>query len=249
MDVKRQQGAFAPSLLNEMNDGILHPINARAGVYVAVRYFGMKLTDTIHVTWNGKPSDPPEVSGREDFAVAIFQPPTIAPDLNKDIVVQYRVTHEDGTHMSSAPLTFKMGTFEEDQLPVMHLPQVVDVGNDKVLDLTKFEVDVMFQIAQWPMIIKGQTMWIALSGLSQEGHPVKIPAVVGVPVKESDVEASFGVLIWLPRAGFEALKNQDYFTVTCAINFGGGVEEDEAIRFPALKLKLVNAVAGPLKQH
>jgi hypothetical protein len=251
--VKRQaqEHFVAPTALEAANNGNgpLDPIKATSGATVRVKYDGMLTSDTLVVTWNGvnqadswkSESENGSTSGHVDFTVPVS---VVAASQGKNIQVVYAVVRNGQPDKLSLPLELSVTVLSADQLTAPHVPQ----AKDGVLDLNTFDGDASITVFNangkyvWPLWDQGQTYWIVLEGIQQDGKNYKY--YLANPEWLKEAEGTAGLNVKLPRMEFEKLKPDSTLTVTLKVGFAKGSLESEAREFPITTYKLNTGLKG-----
>ncbi|MBV4459722.1 Ig-like domain-containing protein [Pseudomonas sp. COR58] len=232
-------GELPPPEVLQANAGNLDPMDALAGVDVAVEYANMDPElDTIALKWRGTPGAgtsedlelPADASGRVQFHLPAS---VVGPNIGRPVTVTYDVKRYN-FWTSSKMLTLNVLRFQspETQLPRPEVPQAVN----QVLDLMAFAGNPDVLVKVWPYIALEQRLWLRLEGKALDGSDYRIVMLDGALITALQVSA--GLQETLPRAELLKLDHASPASVVCKVAFDGDVQEHTAIEFPRLNLTI-----------
>ena len=107
-------------------------------------------------------------------------------------------------------------------------PEIPEVGDDNVLDLTKYLGDITTIIKKW----RAAHIWLRVAGESDSGDPLTITVLEDHEL--TALQFDHGLSERLPRSQLMALAHNSTATLECLITFDGSSDESTATTFPLL---------------
>jgi hypothetical protein len=219
--------------IKEASGTNLNPIAARDKLTVVVpHYTGMTKTDQISVSWTGPPGTPaggshtstPVLVGTVGTKEIGIPNSVVAFNLNKVVKVIYIVTR-NGTPSTSDPLTLTVLPIpqQDGNLPI----PTIDGKTELELDVTTLPANAQTRIPAWPLIQRGQRLWLHYF---IEGNAKPINTTYDGT--EVPPEGESGMNPNTPVAALQDIANGTKLRVEFKVTFDGSIDESKAVVFP-----------------
>jgi hypothetical protein len=206
-----------PTVAETGGTDTLLPVAARDGATVLIDA-DLVATDQVAVSFGRYTAA--AVNGGRPLRVTI-PISAVAEHLGETISVLYTVTR-NGVPGTSSPMTLHVGTFldQDAQLPTPRIDRADEITG--VLDLGTFQGDPVALVDPWLLMAVGQTVWLRVDGVRQDGSTDTLHLYNEIPVDARMLAT--GLEAPIDRRRLETWTNASDIVVSCKVNFRRGGE-------------------------
>ncbi len=238
----RHQNAVYPKPAVPVAVGnFLPPRNvSAAGLEVVVSYPSIKFGDVIALKFNGDDSFVP-ITVKDQKSVSFWVSVAhIIRALGTDVEIQYTLGG-DSAGQRSEILQLTVLPFMEGDLEMALVKQATP-PTPGLLDLNTFSGDADIEVAPWPLIATGQTVWLDL--IYKKGESNEVLSIISGE-KVNTTEVSTGVKRLIAREVLDQATSESTMRFPLSVNLDGTANRNDATQFSTLELVVRQKDEGP----
>lgn len=210
------------------HQGVLQAQHATTGVYVRIpETVPIQAQTLIEMHWQGHPAggqyiarEPASVGDDRRFYIpATAVAANMGANENKRFAVFYRLIAASGRHRDSTPFNLRILPLSMARYPIAQWSRLAGAAT---LSLASVAASgEVLHLEAWPFMASGQLVTLRVAGVSTAGAAVSTSVRDAVPVTPQEVAAG-KVVGTLARSFLQALKLDEYITLTSQVSFDGG---------------------------
>ena len=218
-----------PTVKQAPDNTTLNPFAAKNGLTVIVPAYANMVGTQLSVSWIGtsgggsRTSQPVNVitAGAKEIAIPHS---VVAFNLGNAVKVFYTVT-QGGVDVKSKELGLAVQKIADGHAG---LPKPgIDRAVSSELDVSRLKGDEQLRVAQWPLQVSGQGVWLRYDGVLESGTTVSKVIWEGPPHHSHEGLMTLAPIDWL-----RGLKDGSELKVEFKVNFDGRSDKDTAVTFP-----------------
>jgi len=156
----------------------------------------------------------------------------LARSLGQTVQVGYVVFRGPASDLvgNSALANLQVGTLPANALSELIILEAANNGAGPELDVNLLVEDATLKVGRWPLIATGQTAWLTLEGIRQNGSVYSKPLLSAVEPDANWVRQGFK-LVSVARNELKELKHMSSLTAAFSVSLDGSLQESEALDF------------------
>ncbi|WP_455922878.1 hypothetical protein [Pseudomonas putida] len=232
-----QAGWPAPEIVDASGQVVnpFDPINPATGLEntatVVINDVRLAVNDVAAVLWFLPDATTPTipyvpVTSRGEVRIAVPRE-VLALSIDKHIRVTYVIFRGSDVVGTSQELSLRVLALAQKKLPT---PVIVEATGQSVLDLNTVTGDATALVAPWPFMVEGQTFWLRLHGLRDDGETWSTRLEGPFTVQPGEVQT--GMRRSIKRPDLLRLEHRSALRLEMKAALGGGSNESESTIFP-----------------
>ncbi|MGY4495151.1 hypothetical protein [Pseudomonas sp. TE3610] len=232
-----QAGWPAPEIVDATGQVVnpFDPINPATGLEntatVVINDARLAVNDVAAVVWSLPDGNVPTipyvpVTARGEVHIAVPRE-VLALSIDKQIKVTYVIFRGAEAVGTSPELLLRVLPLAQNTLPT---PVIVEATAQSVLDLNTVTGDATALVAPWPFMVEGQTFWLRLHALRDDGEAWSGQLEEPFTVQPGEVQT--GVRRSLKRPDLLRLENNSRLMLEMKAGLSGALAESESVIFP-----------------
>ena len=195
----------------------------------------LRIGDSVMPFWrvagNADRAIPPITVSVAGEAQGAIPSPILAASLGKTAEVFYAVNQSGAVRPVSEVLSLQVVTLPATALSELVILEAANGGAGPEFDVSSLTGNATVRVGQWPLIAQGQSVWLGLSGINQDGSTYSRPLIGPPSVVDAGWASAGSKTFTVPATELKGLRDTSSLTLNLKVNVAGGTGEAAAVAF------------------